>query len=63
MILRVTTQIRLVSAAARKLGQVQLLRREGMVSEARDLLYEVLEEGDADQRMVARNILQQLDAD
>jgi hypothetical protein len=26
------------------------------------LLYEVLEEGDADQRMVARDILTQLDA-
>ncbi|MEJ2465627.1 MAG: twin-arginine translocase subunit TatC [Candidatus Thiodiazotropha sp.] len=31
------------------------------IDEARDLLYEVLEEGDADQRMVARNILAQLD--
>jgi sec-independent protein translocase protein TatC len=48
---------------ARKLERIQLLRREGMVSEARDLLYEVLQEGDADQRMVARNILQQLDTD
>ncbi len=47
--------------AAGKLERVQVLRREGKVSEARDLLYEVLEEGDADQRMVARNILAQLD--
>lgn len=46
---------------ASKLEWIQVLRREGKVSEARDLLYEVLEEGDADQRMVARNILAQLD--
>jgi sec-independent protein translocase protein TatC len=46
---------------AQKLEKIQVLRREGLVSEARDLLYEVLEEGDADQRMVARNILAQLD--
>jgi sec-independent protein translocase protein TatC len=46
---------------ANKLEQVQALRREGKVSEARDLLYEVLEQGDEDQRMVARNILAQLD--
>jgi sec-independent protein translocase protein TatC len=48
---------------ASKLEQIQLLRREGKVSEARDLLYEVLAEGDADQRLVARNILAQLDED
>ncbi|MEJ2460668.1 MAG: twin-arginine translocase subunit TatC [Candidatus Thiodiazotropha sp.] len=48
---------------AKKLERIQELRREGKVSEARDLLYEVLEEGDADQRMVARNILAQLDED
>ncbi len=48
---------------AQKLERIQELRREGMVSEARDLLYEVLEQGDADQRMVARNILAQLDED
>jgi sec-independent protein translocase protein TatC len=48
---------------AQKLEQIQQLRREGRVSEARDLLYEVLEQGDADQRMVARNILAQLDED
>jgi sec-independent protein translocase protein TatC len=46
---------------ANKLEQIQALRREGKVSEARDLLYEVLEQGDDDQRMVARNILAQLD--
>jgi sec-independent protein translocase protein TatC len=45
---------------ARKLEQVRELRHEGEVSAARDLLYEVLEEGDEDQRMVARNILSQL---
>ncbi len=48
---------------APKLERVQALRRDGLVSEARDLLYEVLEQGDADQRMVARNILAQLDED
>ncbi len=47
--------------AARKLERVQELRRDGQISEARDLLYEVLEAGDADQRTVARNILAQLD--
>jgi sec-independent protein translocase protein TatC len=46
---------------ANKLEQIQALRREGKVSEARELLYEVLEQGDEDQRMVARNILTQLD--
>jgi sec-independent protein translocase protein TatC len=48
---------------AQKLEKIQALRREGLVSEARDLLYEVLAEGDADQRMVARNILAQLDGE
>ncbi len=48
---------------ASKLEQIQMLRRDGKVSQARDLLYEVLAEGDADQRMVARNILAQLDQD
>ncbi len=46
---------------ALKLERVQELRRDGQVSDARDLLYEVLEQGDEDQRMVARNILAQLD--
>ncbi|MCU7845445.1 MAG: twin-arginine translocase subunit TatC [Candidatus Thiodiazotropha sp. (ex Monitilora ramsayi)] len=46
-----------------KLEAVQLLRKAGKVSEARDLLYEVLESGNADQRNVARNILSQLDSD
>ena len=48
---------------ARKLEEIQVLRQKGKVSAARDLLYEVLEQGDEDQRMVARNILNQLDAD
>jgi sec-independent protein translocase protein TatC len=48
---------------ANKLEQIQELRRQGDVSAARDLLYEVLEQGDEDQRMVARNILNQLDSD
>jgi sec-independent protein translocase protein TatC len=45
-----------------KLRSVQALREAGDVAAARALLYEVLEQGDADQRMVARNILTQLDA-
>jgi sec-independent protein translocase protein TatC len=52
-----------VDASQAKLEAVQLLRKAGKVSEARDLLYEVLESGNADQRNVARNILSQLDSD
>lgn len=44
-----------------KLRRVQDLRDHGNQSGARTLLYEILEEGDADQRMVARNILDQID--
>lgn len=44
-----------------KLHRVQALREWGQVLEARALLYQVLEEGDADQRRVARDILDQLD--
>ena len=44
-----------------KLHEVQRYRDNGDVDGARSLLYEVLEEGDADQRNVARNILAQLD--
>jgi sec-independent protein translocase protein TatC len=44
-----------------KLQRVQAHRDAGEVEQARELLYEVLEEGDADQRRVARNILAQLD--
>jgi sec-independent protein translocase protein TatC len=47
--------------AADKLLQVQTHRKAGEVEQARELLYEILEEGDADQRRVARNILAQLD--
>jgi sec-independent protein translocase protein TatC len=45
-----------------KLRRIQALRDAGDVTGARALLYELLEAGDADQRMVARNILAQLDA-
>jgi sec-independent protein translocase protein TatC len=48
-------------SAADKLLQVQTHRDAGEVEQARELLYEILEEGDADQRRVARNILAQLD--
>ncbi|RDH81960.1 MAG: twin-arginine translocase subunit TatC [endosymbiont of Escarpia spicata] len=41
--------------------QVQISRDVGDVEQARELLYEILEEGNADQRRVARNILAQLD--
>ncbi|MES9992881.1 MAG: twin-arginine translocase subunit TatC [Candidatus Thiodiazotropha sp.] len=46
-----------------KLEQVQALRDKGDVDSARELLYEILEEGNPDQRVVARNILAQLDSD
>jgi sec-independent protein translocase protein TatC len=39
------------------------LRAAGSTGPARDLLYRVLEEGDSDQRRVARNILADLDSD
>jgi sec-independent protein translocase protein TatC len=44
-----------------KLQRIQRLRQDGEVAPARTLLYEVLAEGNADQRKVARNILAQLD--
>ncbi len=44
-----------------KLQHVQTLRDAGEIDQARELLYEILEDGDADQRRVARNILAQLD--
>jgi sec-independent protein translocase protein TatC len=46
-----------------KLEQVQVLRNRGDVDSARRLLYEILEEGNPDQRVVARNILAQLDSE
>jgi sec-independent protein translocase protein TatC len=46
-----------------KLQQVQQFRASGNVEQARDLLYEILQDGNADQRMVARNILAQLDSE
>ncbi|MEW8471015.1 MAG: twin-arginine translocase subunit TatC, partial [Candidatus Thiodiazotropha sp.] len=46
-----------------KLEQVQKLRDDGDVDGARELLYQILEEGNPDQRVVARNILAQLDSD
>ncbi len=45
-----------------KLKQVKELREREDVAGARKLLYEVLEDGDDEQRYVARNILAQLDA-
>jgi sec-independent protein translocase protein TatC len=44
------------------LRQANRLRADGNVSAARHLLYRVLEDGDDDQRRVARNILADLDA-
>jgi sec-independent protein translocase protein TatC len=49
-------------AAQEKLQRVKELRDRGDVAGTRKLLYEVLEDGDDDQRRVARNILEQLDA-
>ncbi len=45
-----------------KLHRIGQLRNRGDESGARRLLYQVLEEGNEDQRRVARNILEQLDA-
>lgn len=46
----------------KKLEQIKALREREEYANARRLLYEVLEEGDDEQRRVARNILTQLDA-
>ena len=50
-----------VAAAAELIEQANALRRAGDVAGARQRLYRVLEQGDDDQRRVARNILQDLD--
>jgi sec-independent protein translocase protein TatC len=44
-----------------KLGRIHELRELEREDEVRRLLYEVLEEGDEEQRAVARNILTELD--
>jgi len=44
-----------------KLNRIMSLRMEGDEQGARALLYEVLSEGNEDQKRVARNILQQMD--
>jgi sec-independent protein translocase protein TatC len=44
-----------------KLNRIMSLRMEGEEDAARTLLYEVLSEGNEDQKRVARNILQQMD--
>jgi sec-independent protein translocase protein TatC len=49
------------AAAAELIEQANALRRAGDVAGARQRLYRVLEQGDDDQRRVARNILQDLD--
>ena len=54
-----TTEVDEVHA---KLERVKALRESEDLEGARTLLYEVLEEGNAEQRRVARNILAQLDA-
>jgi sec-independent protein translocase protein TatC len=46
-----------------KLREVNRMRDEGDTAAARQLLYEVLAEGDEEQIFVARNILEQLDGD
>jgi sec-independent protein translocase protein TatC len=48
-------------AGGAKLLRVQALRDSGNLEAARGLLYEILESSDADARMVARDILAQLD--
>ncbi|WP_462321355.1 twin-arginine translocase subunit TatC [Halochromatium sp.] len=53
-----SSQIELIETLIRKANQ---LRASGEVSHAKQLLYRVLEDGNADQRAVARNILVDLD--
>ena len=48
---------------ASKLHRIMVFRDAGEVKEARRLLYEVLAEGNDDQIMIAKNILEQLDED
>jgi sec-independent protein translocase protein TatC len=50
-----------INAVEEKIRRANRLRELHNVFAARQVLYEVLEEGDTDQRRVARNILQQLD--
>jgi sec-independent protein translocase protein TatC len=50
-----------LNAVEEKLRRANRLRELGSIFAARTVLYEVLEEGDQDQRRVARNILGQLD--
>lgn len=50
-----------INAVEEKIRRANRLRELGSTFAARTVLYEVLEEGDADQRRVARNILNQLD--
>lgn len=52
-----------VDPVEEKLKLVQSLRAAGQVSEVREILYAVLQTGNEAQRMVARNILSQLDSD
>ncbi len=53
-----SSQVELIETLIRKANQ---LRASGEVAHAKQLLYRVLEEGTADQRAVARNILVDLD--
>lgn len=53
-----SAQVELIETLIRKANQ---LRASGEVAHAKQLLYRVLEEGNADQRAVARNILVDLD--
>jgi sec-independent protein translocase protein TatC len=50
-----------INSVEEKIRRANRLRELGSSFAARTVLYEVLEEGDADQRRVARNILSQLD--
>lgn len=52
-----------INSVEEKIRRANRLRELGSTFAARTVLYEVLEEGDADQRKVARNILAQLDED
>ncbi len=57
----ISKQVLSINSVEEKIRRANRLRDLGSTFAARTVLYEVLEEGDVDQRRVARNILNQLD--
>jgi sec-independent protein translocase protein TatC len=55
------SRARTINSVEEKIMRANRLRELHNDFAARQVLYEVLEEGDTDQRRIARNILQQLD--